>query len=90
MSCCFTKRKRVANCYSSDEENALPTKTDDVSIFAHTIFLCMYVYMYIHTYVCSKYCSIRPYVHMYIYIYITFLKLIKIVTERKYVLYVII
>lgn len=47
MSCCFTKRKRVANCYSSDEENALPTKTDDVSIFAHTVFICMYVYMYI-------------------------------------------
>lgn len=81
MSCCFTKRKRVANCYSSDEENALPTKTDDVSIFAHTVFICMYVCIYICTYVYSKYCSIRPYVHMCIYIYNDF-KIIKIVTER--------
>lgn len=84
MSCCFTKRKRMANCYSSDEEYALHKKTDDVSIFAHPFVICMYVCTFIHTFVVN----IAAYAHAYICIYIKFLKLIKIVTGRKFVLYV--
>lgn len=73
MSCCFTKRKRVANCYSSDEENALPTKTDDVSIFAHTIFyVCMYICTFIHTFVANIAAYAHTYICVYIYIYNVF------------------
>lgn len=52
MSCCCGKRKRVADCYGSDEENILHVKTDDVStlcicIYTHICYTCIHICTYI-------------------------------------------